>query len=1377
MKKALVLFLPLLLLLIFFCFKDGKVEAQGAQDNITILSPSAEIINGKILRVHRANRYWDEDLGQWVYFDDISQVINMSFDKSTGTIKYSYKNDKYWATAKLIIVLFNITNDTCINQGWHWEDPYCWLWAEEAKKFIKLHNISVGIIISKGDVYYKYAINLSAIPENYVKKIAYIGLHLENVSPNLSWDDVTKKDGKIYIKNKLVLTWDDLIESGFSVKLYDKRTALIGNVFNKTELWLDPKLTIDGTTYELCGDVTQYDTIEVINGGTITVCAWDGTQGTGYINITASNVTVDSTSKINAKGKGYRGGGPGPDSYTDNTGYQGESYTGLGTRSTSPNAGGGGGGGGGGNVRSGGGGGFGGQGGNAGAGGGQGGLTYGSPGRPLFDIDRGSGGGGSSGSAGQPSVGLPGGDGGGLVIINATFINIFGIIDASGEDSPTGADTCVLGGGGSGGGILLIGRTINISGASILAEGGDGGSAYCNAAGGPGGGGGGRIKIVFKNLYNTSSTVSVDGGAGGPNPTPTSYPGSPGSDGTIYYEQNSTLFIGPPTIIIYSPSNTTYTTYSSQIEIPINFTVSGDSSTYHVKVYNDSYLLYENQSFPDSEIKVIDKNWTSGTHNVTIWANDTTNNFQSTETVIFTVQIQNRAPRYSNIQYYYPSVYEPIDSEFNVTWTDDSGYPLDKVLIEINYTGNYENYTMDNSIYGNDIYTYRISLAAGGYCWRSCANDTLNEWNCTPQYCFSVSKAPVNIDLYFRNSTHEVKNQNMTTLAGQLNVTAVINISQQNTFYLYQNGTPKGVQAGNKIEYIFTPEVGYYNFTAYYPESQNYTSFSRTNFVNVTGAYPEIEQVEYRIYNIDGTEKYYLIVNFTDDDSNTNFWYFGGIGTALEFTNSSLVLDLGTPSLPILYNLTLNDTTNLKTTYNCSLDIAKTWYQNTTKDRNFSYQVIGRNLTFNSLAEKLNLTWNITNPSGSIGNLTVTSGRITNLQGLSSNYIEWYGDWIINESQSSIVPYLSEVIVRTAYHQQNLTGWVNVSASNNNTNLDLEVYFSTSIPEGWANTSNANPLVLVKANSANWTKVNLTSDAVYEDSYVPTWQSQVGEAMQNTYRGVIVVRENETAKTLPIRYRIPKARLPNWDNRLSSPAAYSVINGSSVNISIEGEVVEGYIDVVVGPYHSTSSLEKGTYYWDLIYYTEIPGVSPSPGGGGGGAALPVVMPVMFSIQPEVFDIVTCPNVEIPLELILLNEEDTPITVQLEFKDATEIISTDFKLASVDARENITIRMKIKAPSVIVDKKVVGKITVKKGLITTVKEFPIYVKMQECGTKKLGEKCYDDVECESGYCSPKGICEPAEVKPPPKVAIPPEVYYLIGMGIAVAIIFIVLRRKK
>ena len=154
-----------------------------------------------------------------------------------------------------------------------------------------------------------------------------------------------------------------------------------------------------------------------------------------------------------------------------------------------------------------------------------------------------------------------GGIGGGRIVINADVIEIYGTVDASGQDGEQGyryqngsGNGGSGAGAGSGGSIIMRANQLTVgaqqSGGSILAQGGDGGDGadgffapgsaclfmYHGGQGG-GGGAGGTIDIRANSAANLSisstATISATGGSAGSGGAPygTGSPGVAGSNG------------------------------------------------------------------------------------------------------------------------------------------------------------------------------------------------------------------------------------------------------------------------------------------------------------------------------------------------------------------------------------------------------------------------------------------------------------------------------------------------------------------------------------------------------------------------------------------------------------------------------------------------------------------------------------------------------------------------------------------------------------------------------------------------------------------------------------------------------------------------------
>jgi cysteine-rich repeat protein len=284
--------------------------------------------------------------------------------------------------------------------------------------------------------------------------------------------------GTIFSKYGSATNGDLLVDGNNPAFTNSNTTQLTGNeTYNNVNILRGAKYILPGasnlsaTGYMTIG--TGSSSVEIQNANTLTVGnliiqstgslthSANTSSKASYLNISATNVDVQSGGTINVDGKGYSSG--------NGTGK-------------------------GGNVSSGGSGGagYGGGGGNGSGAGGAGGAAYGSNSSPD---DMGSGGGLLSATAG--------GSGGGEIKITTTGnINVSGTLSANGATA-TNTNT----GGGSGGAIWITTSTMSGIG-SLTAIGGNG-----NALGG--GGGGGRISIGGS--LGSTATKTVMKGTGNVN--------------------------------------------------------------------------------------------------------------------------------------------------------------------------------------------------------------------------------------------------------------------------------------------------------------------------------------------------------------------------------------------------------------------------------------------------------------------------------------------------------------------------------------------------------------------------------------------------------------------------------------------------------------------------------------------------------------------------------------------------------------------------------------------------------------------------------------------------------------------------------------------
>ena len=258
-------------------------------------------------------------------------------------------------------------------------------------------------------------------------------------------------------------------------------------VFNNGTVDLTNRLQVSGGSELILGVPIKAAIADLTGTSTLTQIPTTG-SALFRVDINASTLNIDGTSKIDVSARGFLGAGQ------SGNPFQLTGMT-LGFQSGSN--------------------GF--SGGSYGGGGAAGGGTPPSP-NPVYGDFRNPNEPGSGG-AGILSAGRIGGNGGGLVRIVAGTINLNGQVLANGGNFST--NCCE--GGGSGGGIRIDVGTLSGTG-GISAKGGNGSNSG-------GGGGGGRIAIYYQNLTGFGlSNVTAFGGTGSNTPNPN------GGAGTFYLQ-------------------------------------------------------------------------------------------------------------------------------------------------------------------------------------------------------------------------------------------------------------------------------------------------------------------------------------------------------------------------------------------------------------------------------------------------------------------------------------------------------------------------------------------------------------------------------------------------------------------------------------------------------------------------------------------------------------------------------------------------------------------------------------------------------------------------------------------------------------------------
>ncbi|MBU0456662.1 MAG: LamG domain-containing protein [Nanoarchaeota archaeon] len=179
------------------------------------------------------------------------------------------------------------------------------------------------------------------------------------------------------------------------------------------------------------------------------------------------------------------------------------------------------------------------------------------------------------------------------------------------------------------------------------------------------------------------------------------------------------------------------------------------------------------------------------------------------------------SPYWSNNQTSIMTTYSSTtQSLFNITWQDDSS--VSTVWFESNYSGGAVNYSMNNIV--GDVYNYSTILPAGTHYWKSYANDTINQWNQSNLWTFTIAKASSSCTLDVSSSPVSYGTQTQANCSCDNPEVAAV---------LYRNGTDvTATENGTSV----TLPGGNWNYICNVSETQNYTSVSNTNWINITTA-------------------------------------------------------------------------------------------------------------------------------------------------------------------------------------------------------------------------------------------------------------------------------------------------------------------------------------------------------------------------------------------------------------------------------------------------------------------------------------------------------------------------------------------------------------
>lgn len=207
------------------------------------------------------------------------------------------------------------------------------------------------------------------------------------------------------------------------------------------------------------------------------------------------------------------------------------------------------------------------------------------------------------------------------------------------------------------------------------------------------------------------------------------------STACVYTASNRTIEVGnDPIVTLVSPANDTY--YITNITV--NFTVTDD-----IAAQSDCYRIIDGGT-PVS-LGLISNNTYNytfvilgdGPHDVNISCQDAYHSGSDREyfTLVSIPYFEN-----INVSPASPQTYGVSEIWFNAT-VNDTGDNLETVLLEINFSGTMQNYSMSNDTSTNFYYNWSIQPAAGYYEYRLIVNDTAGYTNNTTATAYTINKA------------------------------------------------------------------------------------------------------------------------------------------------------------------------------------------------------------------------------------------------------------------------------------------------------------------------------------------------------------------------------------------------------------------------------------------------------------------------------------------------------------------------------------------------------------------------------------------------------------------------------------------------------------
>jgi len=425
----------------------------------------------------------------------------------------------------------------------------------------------------------------------------------------------------------------------------------------------------------------------------------------------------------------------------------------------------------------------------------------------------------------------------------------------------------------------------------------------------------GNLKNITLYLWNGTTTTNTTSITGSTNSTTISYSLADDtynwscyvcddSDSCAWNETNRTVNVDAtyPIVNITYPSNHTN---SSDTSLNINYT-SNDTNLDTCWYSNDSYAINTTLA---SCINITGLTWIDGSHNVTVWVNDSANNINSSF-IYFTIDAT-----YPIINITYPA---------NNTHYTDTG-------LEINYT--YVETNCDSVWYTNDTYATNTTLACGTnittITWTEgnhnvtiWMNDTANNINLS-FIAFTIDTTNPLIDY---DAQTEANESNFSRDFIYVNITLTETNFQNMSFALYNDtdtiNQTNYTTATSQINWTGLDDNNY-TYQVNVTDKANNKNYTGLRIITIDDTAPTVDVIE--PLNDTSHNHYNLTINYTVSDNLIGLdscWYTNDTGvnnySITCGTNFTQNLSQGAHTIYIYSNDSLNNIGSDSVTYTIS---------------------------------------------------------------------------------------------------------------------------------------------------------------------------------------------------------------------------------------------------------------------------------------------------------------------------------------------------------------------------------------------------------------------------------------------------------------------------